>query len=78
MAVLIFEPFEAAAVWEKKYESFGIFRADMLFVFVVPFIMATDSGFGESERAGETGPIELKWPLVVGPMGVMALWPLWE
>lgn len=77
MAVLIFEPFEAAAaaaaVCEKKYESLGIFRVDMVFVFVEPFIMATDNGFGESERTGETGPIEFKWPLVVGPIGVMAL-----
>lgn len=70
IAEFIVEPFETPAGCEKKYESFGIFRdvaaaaaaaaaaVIVLLVFVVPFIMATDNGLGESERAGETGPIE--------------------
>lgn len=87
MAVLIFVPLElpapataaaATADCEKKYESLGLFRDDIFgVVLVVPFIMATtDSGFGDSERAGDTGPIEFefKCPLVgVGPIGVMPL-----
>lgn len=61
MAVLfLFEPLVAlVADCEKKYESFGIFRDDILVVLVVPF-METDNGFGDNERAGETGPIEFK------------------
>lgn len=74
MAELRFEQFDTLpAVGEKKYESFGIFRVDIVFVLVVPFIMATDNGFGDSERAGDTGPIEFIWPFVVGPIGVMPL-----
>lgn len=50
-----------------------MFRDGMLLLFDDPFIMATDSGIGDNERAGETGPIEFKWPLVAGPIGVMVL-----
>lgn len=55
----MFDPLEIPADDGKKNESFGIlFLDDKLFVFVEPFIMATVSGFGDNERAGETGPIE--------------------
>lgn len=63
MAEFMFEPFEMPADCDEKKndESFGIFRDGMLFVLVEPlFIMVTDNGFGDSERAGDTGPIEFK------------------
>lgn len=66
--------FESLLEVGKKYESLGrpLDEDSWPLLVVAPF-MITDNGFGDSERAGEIGPIGPKWPFVFP-----AAWPLWE
>lgn len=58
--------FEPLLEFGKKYELFGkpFDEDNWLPLVVAPFMIATDNGFGDNERAGEIGPMGPKWPFV--------------